>query len=130
MIQIMGRSGMGRIFPLALVTAVFFAAAPVMAGDDEDEDEKPPPDFVMKDTGKSDWAMMSHTKHGNKVPRCSSCHPKVFSSKLGLTKETKGGMTMEAMEKGAFCGVCHNGKESFDVTVKEYCVKCHSVKKE
>lgn len=128
--QIMGRTGIWRVLPLALLTAFFFTITPVMAADDEDEEEKPPADFVMKDTGKSDWVMLSHAKHERKVPKCTSCHPKVFSSKLGRTKETKGELKMEAMEKGEFCGTCHNGKENFDVKVKEDCVKCHSVKKE
>ncbi len=130
MIQIIGRIGMARLIPMALLMAVFFSFTPVLAGDDEDEEEKPPADFVMKDTGKDDWVMLSHTKHEKKVPKCTSCHPKLFSSKFGRTKETKGEMKMEKMEKGEFCGTCHNGKESFDVKVKEECVKCHRVKKE
>lgn len=130
MVQTMERIGIGRVLPLALLTAVFFAATPVMALDDEDEDEKPPADFVMKDTGDSDWVMLSHAKHEKKVPKCSSCHPKVFSSKMGRTKETKGGLKMAVMEKGEFCGTCHNGRENFDVKVKDDCVKCHSAKKE
>ncbi len=130
MIQSMRRIGIWRLLPLVLLTVLFFSFTPVMAQDEEDEDEKPPADFVMKDTGKEDWVMLSHTKHEKKVPKCTSCHPKVFSSKLGRTKETKGELKMEAMEKGEFCGTCHNGRDSFDVKVKEECIKCHSVKKE
>ena len=119
-----------RVLPLVLLTVFFFTVTPVVAATDEDEEEKPPADFVMKDTGKDDWVMLSHTKHEKKVPKCTSCHPKVFSSKFGRTKETKGEIKMAAMEKGEFCGTCHNGKDSFDVKAKEECVKCHSVKKE
>lgn len=128
MIEIIRRNGMGRLMPLALLTAIFFTVTPVIAEDDEDE--KPPADFVMKDTGESDWVMLSHTKHEKKVPKCTSCHPKVFSSKMGRTKETKGELKMAAMEKGEFCGTCHNGKDNFDVKVKDDCIKCHSVKKQ
>ncbi len=116
---------------VALVAAVMLAVAPVWAQDeDEEEEEEPPADFVMKDTGKSDWVMLSHAKHEAKVPKCTACHPKVFSSKIGRTRETKGEMTMKAMEEGAFCGTCHNGKDSFSVKPEQDCVKCHSVKKE
>jgi c(7)-type cytochrome triheme protein len=126
-----------RMWRLLIITAFAFSLAssfPMPAMADDDEDEKPPADFIMKDTGKDDYVMFSHTKkHQEKVKQCVTCHPKIFSSKLGRTKETKGELKMAAMEKGEFCGKCHNGTDSFDVKSlgdnKENCLKCHSVKK-
>jgi c(7)-type cytochrome triheme protein len=124
------------IIPVTAFALAFSYSAPTVFAADEDEDEKPPNDFIMKDTGKDDWVLFSHTKkHQEKVPKCSACHPKVFSSKQGRTKETKGELKMEAMEKGEFCGKCHNGIESFAVKApdpnnKDVCAKCHSVKKD
>jgi c(7)-type cytochrome triheme protein len=119
----------------ALVSAALCAPLPV-AAEDEEEEEKPPADFIMKDTGKEDYVPYSHAKkHKEKIAKCTECHPKVFSQKIGRTKETKGALKMEAMEKGAFCGKCHNGTDAFpvkspDPNSKESCVKCHSVKKD
>jgi c(7)-type cytochrome triheme protein len=48
---------------------------------------------------------------------CDNCHPKLFDM-----KKTKGKMTMDAINKGKFCGSCHNGKTASDATE---CGKCH-----
>ncbi|MFO0752524.1 MAG: cytochrome c3 family protein [Thermodesulfovibrionales bacterium] len=48
---------------------------------------------------------------------CGDCHPKLFRM-----RETGGKMTMEKMEKGAFCGACHNGNGASPLTD---CTKCH-----
>ena len=48
---------------------------------------------------------------------CDKCHPAIFAM-----KKTQGKMTMDAMNKGKQCGVCHNGKVATAVTE---CDKCH-----
>jgi c(7)-type cytochrome triheme protein len=48
---------------------------------------------------------------------CDNCHPKIFGM-----KKTEGMMTMDDMNKGKFCGTCHNGNMASSVTD---CGKCH-----
>lgn len=49
---------------------------------------------------------------------CGECHPDLFKAKYGADR-----MTMEAMEKGQFCGACHDGDTAF--SVKDACNSCH-----
>jgi len=61
-------------------------------------------------------AEFKHSVHTAKFS-CDDCHPKVFPM-----AKTKLGMTMDKINAGKFCGVCHNGKAAFD---GNDCGKCH-----
>lgn len=61
-------------------------------------------------------ARFPHDLH-SKMFKCEDCHPKHYKMKAGATK-----MTMDAMYKGKYCGVCHNGNVAFASTD---CMKCH-----
>ncbi len=52
--------------------------------------------------------------------RCYVCHPKPFEMQLGATE-----ITMERIQKGEFCGACHNGRIAFDVNFQS-CSRCHT----
>lgn len=58
----------------------------------------------------------NHEGHAKKRV-CTDCHTKLFGMKKGSS-----GITMNGMYQGRFCGSCHNGKSSFNVTD---CSKCH-----
>ncbi|MCL5774181.1 MAG: cytochrome c3 family protein [Firmicutes bacterium] len=59
-----------------------------------------------------------HSKHPDAVKNnCSACHPKIFKQ-----KKFSSGVKMAAINKGKYCGVCHNGKKAFSVKT---CAKCH-----
>ena len=63
----------------------------------------------------------SHEKHvEGKKYKCSACHYAVFQMAKDSYK-----MDMSKINKGRFCGTCHNGERSFDVNDKTSCVKCH-----
>ena len=63
----------------------------------------------------------SHSKHvEGKSYKCSACHYSVFQMAKDSYK-----MEMGKINKGQFCGICHNGERSFDVNDKASCVKCH-----
>jgi len=51
---------------------------------------------------------------------CNQCHPSLFKAQKGADH-----MTMEAMEKGQFCGACHNGDTAFNVA--DSCDSCHQM---
>lgn len=62
--------------------------------------------------------VFSHDKHTKKF-KCASCHPSIFVMKKGTKK-----LTMDDMNNGKTCGVCHNGKKAFPSTD---CARCHKM---
>lgn len=63
----------------------------------------------------------SHERHVNvRGAKCSACHYHAFQ----MAQETYE-MDMDKLNKGKFCGICHNGERSFDVKDKANCDKCH-----
>ncbi len=63
-------------------------------------------------------------EHAEKGYNCESCHPSVFQMKKGSAK-----MTMDLLNKGQFCGACHNGKVAFSTSDPRKCHECHKTKK-
>lgn len=61
--------------------------------------------------------------HADKGLKCNDCHTKIFQMKKGAAK-----MTMAAINKGEFCGTCHNGKKAFKSSDPANCTKCHKKK--
>jgi c(7)-type cytochrome triheme protein len=65
--------------------------------------------------------LFSHEMHvTRKSIKCSRCHYEIFEMAKGSY-----GMTMEKITKGEFCGMCHNGRNAFDVHDKMHCDRCH-----
>lgn len=63
----------------------------------------------------------SHEQHVNvRGTKCSACHYHAFQ----MAKESYE-MSMDKLNKGQFCGICHNGERSFSVKETENCVRCH-----
>ncbi|MBF0517946.1 MAG: cytochrome C [Nitrospirae bacterium] len=60
------------------------------------------------------------SKHAGKGIKCTQCHLEVFRMRHGVTK-----MTMKEMNDGAYCGTCHDGRQSFSTADERYCSKCH-----
>ena len=51
--------------------------------------------------------------------RCDVCHDSMFEMKKGATP-----VTMDMIDKGEACGICHNGEIAFDSDFSN-CVRCH-----
>jgi len=58
--------------------------------------------------------------HADKGLKCSDCHVKIFKMKKGSTV-----MTMADINKGKFCGECHNGQKAFKSDDPANCSRCH-----
>ena len=77
-------------------------------------------DLTFKPKGAKP-VFFSHQIHvDGKTYKCSACHYNVFQMAKDSYK-----MEMSKINKGDFCGKCHNGERSFDVNSKENCNKCH-----
>ncbi|MBF0160937.1 MAG: hypothetical protein HQL88_01485 [Magnetococcales bacterium] len=74
-------------------------------------------DIIMSNTKSMPHVRFPHNSHTQWLA-CSNCHPKPFVQQKGGNP-----MTMDAILKGQFCGVCH-GKVSFSTYI---CQRCHSV---
>jgi c(7)-type cytochrome triheme protein len=72
---------------------------------------------IMKLSLTSMPASFNHGSHSNMFG-CSDCHAGLFKMKRNADR-----MTMAKINKGEFCGKCHNGKLAFSAT---NCNPCHS----
>ncbi len=65
--------------------------------------------------------VFSHDMHvKGKGLKCVGCHFQIFQMAQGSYK-----MDMAKINKGDFCGKCHNGQKSFDVKDPKNCQRCH-----
>jgi c(7)-type cytochrome triheme protein len=51
--------------------------------------------------------------------KCGACHDEAFQMKAGTTE-----ITMDLIQSGKACGLCHNGKAAFEPKF-ETCPRCH-----
>jgi len=67
--------------------------------------------------------VFSHAAHvGDMGFACDSCHDKLFEMEVGAA-QAKGDFTMASLEKGKYCGACHDGSNAFAATGD--CATCH-----
>jgi c(7)-type cytochrome triheme protein len=67
--------------------------------------------------------------HADQGFKCPDCHPKLFKQKQGSNP-----ITMSAINKGEYCGACHNEKAVSPKGVqvfgpKKHCFRCHEAEK-
>jgi len=76
--------------------------------------------FSRSEPGTADFppATYPHWIHRMQF-RCYVCHQNIFKMKKGANH-----ITMEAIDRGKFCGVCHNGKIAFGTSFGQ-CFHCH-----
>lgn len=85
---------------LTLIVAIAFVGSAMAT---------PPGKSVEYPDGDQGVVTFSGDTHGAKQGlKCNDCHPKPFTMKKGVFKETK-----EDHGKDVFCGVCHNGTKAF-----------------
>ena len=84
---------------------------------------KEPQDIIIfsansESRGKADMppARFSHSAHNKKL-QCKDCHPGIFAEKIGVAN-----ITMKKNMNNEYCGKCHNGEKSFDLS---NCNRCH-----
>ncbi len=75
-------------------------------------------EYTPKGAGKVVFQHEYHVKL--KGMRCNGCHYKPFQMSTGSYR-----MKMDTLTKGQFCGLCHNGKDGFDLVSRQNCKRCH-----
>ncbi|HEX7408804.1 MAG TPA: cytochrome c3 family protein [Candidatus Binatia bacterium] len=81
-------------------------------------------DVPLKRTGTDSpggrpTAVFPHWRH-RLFFTCNVCHPAIFPMKGGETA-----VTMDDVQEGRFCGLCHNGKIAWGVSISA-CARCHT----
>ena len=76
--------------------------------------------FPRKVPGMDDVppAMFPHWVHRMQF-KCSACHEELFKMKGGANE-----ITMDMIQGGQSCGLCHNGKAAFESNF-DTCQRCH-----
>lgn len=112
-----------KLFVTGRVGAAAMAVAAVLALADTGAAQAPG-DLVWDTPGAGaagagfDPSFFPHWLHRIRY-RCSVCHPALFEMKLGASE-----ITMDKINKGQACGVCHNGQIAFAVDFAS-CNRCH-----
>jgi c(7)-type cytochrome triheme protein len=99
---------------LAVLAVVSFAAFSVSAT------AVPPGRTLEFNGGPMGTVHFSGKVHADAGLKCNDCHTKIFKFKKGADK-----ITMSAINKGEFCGVCHNGTRAFKTSDPKNCKNCH-----
>lgn len=101
----------GRIIVLSLFVALSFpfAAFAVPSGK-----------VITWPGGGRGRVVFEGKEHAEKGYTCNSCHPGLFQMKKGAAT-----MTMDALNKGRYCGACHNGTVAFSTNDPGKCHECH-----
>ena len=91
------------------------------------DEEYFPEDIQLFNDKKDNVAIFSHETHLQRdgMLKCTQCHPKIFVMKKHDSTLRTGHLTMAQMEKGEYCGSCHDGTKAFSITDKKSCWKCH-----
>ena len=72
--------------------------------------------FPAKKAGDAVFSHKAHVAHVGL--NCTDCHDRLY-----VTHAKHKSITIAQMQKGASCGVCHDGKMAFGVSGQ--CVRCH-----
>jgi c(7)-type cytochrome triheme protein len=77
--------------------------------------------YKRKTAGSDDIppAVFPHWVHRMQY-KCGACHDEPFKMKAGANE-----VTMDMMQAGQSCGICHNGKVAFESNF-DTCLRCHN----
>jgi c(7)-type cytochrome triheme protein len=103
-----------------LARAAALATALVLAGSALGAAEYGDVTFERKAKGVDDVppAVFPHWIHRMQY-KCSACHDEPFKMKAGANE-----ITMDMIQSGKSCGLCHNGKAAFESNF-DTCSRCH-----
>ena len=81
-----------------------------------------PAPIKMTRTGDSPGhVVFKHETHVDaSKPACTTCHPREFS--ILKASRRRAAITHDGMDKGHYCGACHDGKKAF---ARDDCTACH-----
>jgi len=112
-------SNQGRFWPLLVILTLLTVLSASLATP-PGPDPVIPVDFHYSSSGPG-RVSFSHTVHMERFNlTCVNCHPQPFAE-----KREGSGMKMVDVDRGRFCGACHNGNQAFG---PNECGRCHRLK--
>jgi c(7)-type cytochrome triheme protein len=88
----------------------------------QDLHKLPPAKVLAQSPDSPGKVTFAHASHMGSRPNCTQCHPKLFPITKGSPAAAGGRITHAKMEKGSYCGSCHNSKAAFGF---DDCTMCH-----
>jgi c(7)-type cytochrome triheme protein len=102
------------------LAALLLVAASVLAGEPADPVEPGDIKYVRQAAGMDDVAPATFPHWIHRMGyTCYACHDTPFKMKAGANE-----VTMDQIQNGQSCGVCHDGKTAF-VSNLQTCNRCH-----
>lgn len=110
---------MRHSWPLAIAAALVMCFGAVAAS--QDMPKLPAPIKMTRSGDSPGQVTFNHETHvDSTVPACTTCHPGQF--RILKASPRRAPVTHTEMDKGRYCGSCHNGKKAFAL---EDCTACH-----
>ncbi len=88
----------------------------------QDLPKLPPAKTLAQSPDSPGKVTFTHASHMGGRPNCTTCHPKLFPITKSEPSAAAAKITHAKMEKGSYCGNCHNGKAAFGF---DDCTMCH-----
>jgi glycine cleavage system H protein len=112
-------SGFSRMGMLALAT--LFGAMLAATALAQDMPRLPGPIKMTRTSDSPGQVIFTHATHVDaSQPACTACHPREFRILRASPRRVP--VTHADMEKGRYCGACHDGKKGFAL---DDCAACH-----
>jgi c(7)-type cytochrome triheme protein len=107
---------------LATVAVTFLAVGACGASAAAQDIRRLPGPIKMTRTGDSPGPVVfNHETHvDSSRPACTTCHPREF--RILKASPRRAPITHTQMDKGRYCGTCHNGRKAFAL---DDCAACH-----
>ena len=110
---------MRHSWPLAIAAALVMCFGAVAAS--QDMPKLPAPIKMTRSGDSPGQVTFNHETHvDSTAPACTTCHPGQF--RILKASPRRAPVTHTEMDKGRYCGSCHNGKKAFAL---EDCTACH-----
>jgi c(7)-type cytochrome triheme protein len=103
----------------ASTMAVVFGSGALAGG--QDMPRLPGPVRMTRTGDSPGQVVFRHETHVDaSKPACTACHPREF--RILKASGRRAPITHDGMDKGHYCGTCHDGKKAF---ARDDCAACH-----
>jgi c(7)-type cytochrome triheme protein len=104
---------------LAAATVALVFGSGTFAG--TDMPRLPGPITISRGADSPGQVVFTHETHVDaSKPACTACHPREF--RILKASRHRAPITHDGMDKGHYCGTCHDGKKTF---ARDDCAACH-----
>ena len=115
------RGGRFVLIALAVAALTLVGGSNAFAAS-QDMPRLPGPIKMMRSGDSPEQVTFKHDAHvDSSTPKCTACHPREF--RILKTSPRRAAITHAEMDKGRYCGACHDGQKAFAL---DDCATCHA----